>query len=333
NVNVQGAGNDDVNVLLLQLTRGRVVPLAAEPKRLRKKRKVVDGVSSSGLPPKKLREDHGVSRDASAGTAEKSLVVLQGLLDRSTLATEIGATSAATIPFVTSSVTPSPEREGGGHGDSITGLSLRTQLASERFVILTDSSHHSSIHAAADEVTSIVRSSMPPPPVLTAVVATTIIADVTSASAPRVGTRQVPPTLHGFIFLSQDVDSETLHHIYIPKWNVTNDSTLDDPDICHDVIDHLAPPTFFPSSIAWIMNSYLLNLMLDELRGRKKFGDKYVMQAGWLKERDAEIASLKAQLSLKEAEAAKAIRLHSQVFVVEAMEAARASELNGLKER
>ncbi|GJV90562.1 hypothetical protein Tco_1538375 [Tanacetum coccineum] len=195
------------------------------------------------------------------------------------------------------------KREGGGHVDFLTGPNLQTHLAFER-------------------------SSMPPPLVLIADVATTIIVDVTFTPVPRVGTGKVPPKLSiDSFFKSQDVDLETLHQIYIPKWNVTNDSTLDDPDICRDVIDHLAPPTFFPSSIAWIMNSYLLNLMLDELRGRKKFGDKYVMQAGWLKERDAEIASLKAQLSLKEAEAAEAIRLRSQVAVVEVAEATRANEL------
>ncbi|GJV59950.1 hypothetical protein Tco_1466050 [Tanacetum coccineum] len=70
-----------------------------------------------------------------------------------------------------------------------------------------------------------------------------------------------------------------------------------------------------------------------ELRGRQRFDRKCVMQANWLKERGAEIASLKAQLSLKEAEAAEAIRLRGQVAVVEAAESARANELNVLKER
>ncbi|GKA50635.1 hypothetical protein Tco_0743708 [Tanacetum coccineum] len=51
-----------------------------------------------------------------------------------------------------------------------------------------------------------------------------------------------------------------------------------------------------------------------DLRGRKKFKDKCVMQAGWLKERDAEIANLK-------------------IATIEAAEAAQASELEGLKER
>ncbi|GKD48520.1 hypothetical protein Tco_1277496, partial [Tanacetum coccineum] len=212
--------------------------IADKPKRLRKKRKVADGVSSSGLPPKKLREDHGVSRDAGDGTAEKSLDVLQGLLDRSTLATEIGATSAATVPFVTSSMTPTPEREG----------------------VLTDSSHHSSIYAADDEVTSIVRSSIPPPLVLTAVVATTIIADVTSASAPRASTRQL-----------RSMDYEQL---------------------------------FAQFNVGMARQSCLGS----EVR-------------------------LQLEHELREAEAAEAIRLRSQVSVVEATKAARASKLNGLKER
>ncbi|GKG54071.1 hypothetical protein Tco_0557594, partial [Tanacetum coccineum] len=66
-----------------------------------------------------------------------------------------------------------------------------------------------------------------------------------------------------------------------------------------------------------------------ELRGRKIFEGKCAMQAGWLKERDANIANLKAQLSLKEAEAAEAIRLRGQIANNEVVKAVRASELEG----
>ncbi|GKB16390.1 hypothetical protein Tco_0850313 [Tanacetum coccineum] len=59
-----------------------------------------------------------------------------------------------------------------------------------------------------------------------------------------------------------------------------------------------------------------------EIRGRKRFEGKCAIQDGWLKERDAEIASLKAQLSLKEDKATDAIRLRGQVAVVEAATAA-----------
>ncbi|GJX61417.1 hypothetical protein Tco_0294317 [Tanacetum coccineum] len=100
-------------------TKGRVIPLANEddhadrtgqdeeativlyeefqaavadkPKGTRKKRKAAGGASGFNLPPKKLKEDHDTSGDASASTAGKSLVALQGLLECSTLAMEIGA--------------------------------------------------------------------------------------------------------------------------------------------------------------------------------------------------------------------------------------------------
>ncbi|GJV88347.1 hypothetical protein Tco_1532285 [Tanacetum coccineum] len=68
------------------------------------------------------------------------------------------------------------------------------------------------------------------------------------------------------------------------------------------------------------------------LRERKKFERKYARQTDLLKEKDAEIANLKSQLSLKEAKAAEAICLRSQVSIVKATKAARVNELNNLKE-
>ncbi|GKG58241.1 hypothetical protein Tco_0592020, partial [Tanacetum coccineum] len=88
---------------------------------------VADGASGSGLSPKKLRGDHDTSGYVGASVARKSLAALQGLLDSSTLAAEVSVTAAATVPFVTSSMTPTPKREGGGYTNSITGPNLRTQ--------------------------------------------------------------------------------------------------------------------------------------------------------------------------------------------------------------
>nr|GEX30335.1 RNA polymerase II large subunit [Tanacetum cinerariifolium] len=81
----------------------------------------------------------------------------KGLLECSTLATEVGVMAVVTVPFVTSSMTPTPEREGGGNTDSITEPNLRTRNPAERLVISSDSSHHSSTNAADAEVDSIVR--------------------------------------------------------------------------------------------------------------------------------------------------------------------------------
>ncbi|GKC18877.1 hypothetical protein Tco_1021027 [Tanacetum coccineum] len=291
--------------------------VADKPKRVRKKRKVADGAGGSGLPPKKLKEDHGTS-GISASTGRKSVVVLQSLLEGSTLPVEVSVTTVATLPFITSSMSLTPEH---------------------------------------DEVTSIVRSSVPPPLVLTAAVATTIIADATFAPAPRAGTKPVPRSIFrdsastseanqdfagpsypagtkfskNSFFMSQDVDSETLLQTYIPKWNVTNDSALNDPDICRGVIDHLVPHVLFSQLRSMdyeqlfvefnvrvahqiCLSSEVRVRLEHELRGRKKFEGKCAMQADWLKEKDA-------------------IRLRGQVATVEAAKAARANELNVLKEQ
>ncbi|GJV84800.1 hypothetical protein Tco_1524698 [Tanacetum coccineum] len=132
--------------------------------------------------------------------------------------------------------------------------------------------------------------------------------------------------------------------------NVINDSALDDPEVCRSKIDQLASPGFF---------SQLHGMDYDQLftefnvgaarqtclcvevrlrsehnyRGRKKFERKCQRQTDLLKEKDAEIASLKAQLSLKEAEATKAIHLRGQVSVAETTKSARVSELNSFKEQ
>ncbi|GKF35713.1 hypothetical protein Tco_0112471, partial [Tanacetum coccineum] len=101
--------------------------VADKPKGTRKKKKAAGGASGSNLLSKKLKEDYDTSGDAGASTAGKSLAMLQDLLDRSTLAVEISVTAAATMPFVTSSVTLTPERKGGGHTDSVFGPNLRTR--------------------------------------------------------------------------------------------------------------------------------------------------------------------------------------------------------------
>ncbi|GKD47147.1 hypothetical protein Tco_1271792 [Tanacetum coccineum] len=164
---------------------------AANKTKSKKKKRIAAGASDSDHPPKKLGEDHDTSGDAGASTGGKSLAALQGLLERSILAVEGGVTAATTVPFVTSSVTPTPEREGDGNTDSVSMTNLRTQRPSERFVISSDSSHHSSTNAAEAEVTSIIRSPILPPPLMTAAVTTTVIAGTSSALVIGAGAEPV----------------------------------------------------------------------------------------------------------------------------------------------
>ncbi|GJV55505.1 hypothetical protein Tco_1456510 [Tanacetum coccineum] len=292
--------------------------------------RIEDEVPATVADKPKLREDHDTFGDAGANTARKYLAVLQDLLESSTLTAEVGVTVAITIPFVTSFVTPTPESECGSRTDSISRPNLRTQRPAKRFVISLDSPHYSSANAADDEVTSIVRSSVPPPPVLTATVAATAIIGATSALAHA--SDVAGP--------SQPAGAE----------NVINDFALDNPKVFRSMVDQLAPPGSF---------SQLRDMDYDQLftefnvgvarqacfsaevrlrsehnyQERKKFERRCQRQTDLLKEKHDKIASLKSQLSLKEAEAAEAIRLRGQVATVEAAETSRTNELIGLKER
>ncbi|GJW76755.1 hypothetical protein Tco_0138437 [Tanacetum coccineum] len=259
-------------VPLLELNQGRVVPLAGVNDQ--------GGVAAQGVGddnvnegsddvaaadhaeqsgPFRLREDHGTFGDAGVSTVRKSLAALQDLLDKSTLAAEIGVTAAATVPFVTSSMTLTPEHEGGPN--------------------------------------------VPDPAVLT-----------TTLHYGRGGTTsrsllETDPITDSFL-RSLDMDSETLHQIYVPKWDVLNESALDESNTCRSLVDQLAPLMFFSQLSAIEYNQLFTEFNVGAAR-----------------------QTCLARLSLREAEAAEAIHLRGQIANVEAAEAARAGELESLKEQ
>nr|GEY52777.1 hypothetical protein [Tanacetum cinerariifolium] len=274
-------------VSLLQLTRGRVVPLTgvndeenaniqgdedevpvvvAKKPKVQRKRKTADGASGSSHPPKKLREDHGISGHVGASTGGKSLAAIQELFEQSTLNVEVGVTATAIVPFVTSSVTPIPESGDDGPTDSVFVANLQTQPPYERFVISSDPYHDSSANAANNEVTFVVRSSLPPPPLMTAAIATTYCLDYEQLFA---------------------------------KFNV---GVARQACLCAKVR---------------LRSEHNYTEM-------KKFERRCVRLTVLLKDRDAKVASLKAQLSLKEAEAAEAIQLHALEGQVAALVSATA---------
>ncbi|GKB93504.1 hypothetical protein Tco_0979641, partial [Tanacetum coccineum] len=324
-----GNSNDDANDRGILADDEAQALVADKPKKL-KKRKTTDGASGYGLPPKKLREDHDTSGDASATTARKSLAILQDLLDKSTLAAEVGTTTAATIHLVTSSVALIPEHEGSEYADSISAANVHTRRPAKRFVISSDT-HDSNANAADDEVSSIVRD-------VNEATHASIFADSTSVG-------NVDPDAAGpsqpsgndisskSFYVSLDMDFEALHQPYVPKWVVLNDSLLDDSNVCRSVVDQLAPPVFFLQLCVMEYDQLLsefnfraalqtclsaeVRMHLEHLlRGKKRLEGKCGTQEKLLKERDLEIADLKARLSLKETE-----------------EAARACELRSLKEK
>ncbi|GJW88587.1 hypothetical protein Tco_0163927 [Tanacetum coccineum] len=149
---------------------------------------------------------------------------------------------------------------------------------------------------------------------------------------------------------SREVDYENLHEVFVPRWNVSNDALLDDFDTSREFIDHLAHPILF----AQICDMDYEELFTDfnvgtscqaclsvEVRmqteyclsERKRLESECVRQADLLKSRDKEVENLKAQLLLKETEAAEAARLRAQVSAFEAAERVHVDELNILRHK
>ncbi|GJZ57359.1 hypothetical protein Tco_0612853 [Tanacetum coccineum] len=211
--------------------------------------------------PKRPRKKSGAS------TGGKSPSVLKELLASSMLNVEVGVATVATLPMVTSSVFATLEHESGVPADSITGLNLRTIGASKRFFISLNSFDHSSTNASRAEVDSVIRSAVVPQ-VMTKAVVTSHAANV--PPVPETGTK-VTTLVHASMFHdsdsmetvkadttgpsysakqdlsmgSRDLNSKTLHQVFVPQWNVLNDSLLDDYDVSREFVDHLAPSALF----------------------------------------------------------------------------------------
>ncbi|GJW14416.1 hypothetical protein Tco_0018549 [Tanacetum coccineum] len=361
-------------VKLLTLTEGRTVPLnppvlavsgdsvATEKTKKKRKRKVVGDVSGSTFPPKRLREDHHA---AASNIGGKSLAAIRDLVPEGS-----SVPSGVTEPPTVVSVPPTPDD---GPTNSVSGLNLRTCPPSLRYVVSLNDSHHS---GSCSEVKSFARSPAADAPVTTVTVTTIVIADASAVPPPKVrvvlknleifgdsasagganadaaGTSKLnePADSSDSFYASQDLDSETLHHIYVPKWNVINDSVLDDPYVCRDLTDRLAPPALFSQFRAMDYDQLYTEFNVGAARQvclgaevrmraehtleqKDRLEDKCFEQTALLSKRETEIAHLKSLLSLKEAKAAEAIRLRGQIFVIEAVDAAKGNELRDLKER
>ncbi|GJS82910.1 hypothetical protein Tco_0749451 [Tanacetum coccineum] len=289
-----------------------VAPL--QPKRQRKRKTVVSDAGGPSHPPKKLREDHGTS----------------------------------TGPFCCgkSSFLGTRERESEDQTDSMAGANLQTITAPPRFVISLDSSHHS----VATTVTSTVD---PATTVKEKFVGSSVcggdssgggadhsiggFSDLTGSDFIVGGIRTV---------ISPDTD---LQKVYVPQWSVTNGSRLDDGSTCCEMVDEFAPPKFFAlirgmdhdqlftefnvGAACQIPLSAKARMRAEyNIRERRRLNSVVEEKSSLLKARDVEIESLKAQLLVKEAKAAKAIRLRAKASKFEAIEKFLQDEVRVLKD-
>ncbi|GKA76706.1 hypothetical protein Tco_0783167 [Tanacetum coccineum] len=147
-----------------------------------------------------------------------------------------------------------------------------------------------------------------------------------------------PPTL----------DPSEAKRWYVPRWNVTNDSLLDDGFSCHTLMDRVAPPAFFSAlrtldydqlytefNVRAARQVYLgaevRSRAKHELELKEKLKAKYTACGRLLEEKDLEILKLKSQLAEKEVEAAEVIRLRDQVSSLFGEKSALTAEVSALK--
>nr|GFA39029.1 hypothetical protein [Tanacetum cinerariifolium] len=312
----EGASGDgqDADVQPVAVTTDTIVEDVAplQPRHQRKRKTAVTDAGGPSHPPKKLREYYRALGGAS--TAGKSMSAVQSLFTGAVLDAEARGEPIPTLPFVTSFVSATPEH----------------------------SSHHSGANIAEAKVDSIVRSSAPAIATVTTVTAA-IDADTTATRAPvtpflfGVGsssngrTNSVPDGfsdvsgsdfLIGGIRTVVDSDSD-LQKVYVPRWSATNGFGLDDRCICREMLDEFAPKKFFAS---------VRKMDHDQLFTEFNVGATRQISLN-AKVKDGEIESLKAQLLLKEAEAAEAIRLRAEVFKFEFAKQSLGSEVGVLRDR
>ncbi|GJU83721.1 hypothetical protein Tco_1286086 [Tanacetum coccineum] len=180
--------------------------------------------------------------------------------------------------------------------DFMAGLNLRAIRAPPRFVISSDSSHHSGTNVAEAKVVLLSAGGTDPIAVM------------------------------------------------------TNGSRLDDGRVCREMVEEFAPPKIF-ASIRGMEHDQLFTefnvrtarqmSLSAEVRIRAEYNVKekrrlksvVERQGELMKVRKGEIENLKAQLLLREAEAAEAIRLRTENSNFEAVEKSLRDKTNTLKER
>nr|GEV70185.1 hypothetical protein [Tanacetum cinerariifolium] len=294
---------DEDEPKLLETTIGRVVPfLPVAPARSSSKLEAsVDKLFDDGE-----WDDHGAPSGPIIGGKSQSSI--KHLFAGAVQNAEVRGGVVPTLPFVTSFVSTTPEREGGDHTELLAGANLRTIRAPKRFVIFSDSSDHSGVNIAKAEVDSVVRTSVP---IITSAATTTPTVDPAAIPKEKLvgssvfgvdspSTEGSHPIPGGFLIV--------LHEQLFTEFNVGAARQMS-------------------------LSAELCMRAKYNIRERRRLNSIVEEKDALLKAKDEEIRSLKAQLVLKEAEAVKAVRLRIETFNFEAVEKSLQSEVVHLKER
>ncbi|GJT75878.1 hypothetical protein Tco_1042603 [Tanacetum coccineum] len=285
-----------------------------QPKKIKKKILIKQ---SNVLPAKKLRTDHPSLASCTGG---KTLAGLEQIMPA-------GSRLLAREQSATPSVSPPQESE------SFVDLSAQASLQ-----ICTTVGRYSSSTLSA--------------PVDTAAATTTstkakLAADVNPDLAGPSQLEESEGSDDSFYELAT-LDPSEAKRWYVPRWNITNDSLLDDGFSCRTLVDRVAPPAFFSALRSMdcdqlytefnvgaarqiCLGSEVRSRAEHELELKEKLNAKYAARGKLLEKKDSEILRLKSQLAEKEAETAEVVRLRDQVSSLSGEKSALTAEVSALK--
>ncbi|GJT76329.1 hypothetical protein Tco_1043054 [Tanacetum coccineum] len=149
-----------------------------------------------------------------------------------------------------------------------------------------------------------------------------------AAPTSDVGGSSQPETSEGSadsFYETAALNSEDAKRWYIPRWNITNDSLLDDGFSCRTLEFNVG------AARQICLGSEVRSRTEHELELKEKLRAKYDAQGVLLREKDVEIARLKSLVEEKETESAEVSRLRDQVSVLTAEKSFLSAEVSALE--
>ncbi|GJW91825.1 hypothetical protein Tco_0169378 [Tanacetum coccineum] len=244
-----------------------------QPKKVKKRRLQKQG---DALPAKKLRTDHP---SLASGTGGKTLAGLEQIMPA-------GSYFLARGQSATPSVAPPQEIESFVDLSAQASLQIRTTVGSS-----------STLSAPVDTAAATTSSKAK------------LAADVNPDLAGPSQLEESEGSDDSFYELAA-LDPSEAKRWYVPRWNITNDSLLDDGFSYRTLGQSRAE---------------------HELELKEKINAKYVARGKLLEEKDLEIRRLKSQLAEKEAEATEVVCLRDRVSSLSEEKSALATEVSALK--
>ncbi|GKD79144.1 hypothetical protein Tco_1341765, partial [Tanacetum coccineum] len=306
------SGGHGVGILQVSETTEIVAEDAAlvQSKRQRKRKTIVFYAGGPSHPPKKLKEDHETSTGPSV--AGKSMSVLQRLLAGAVLNLKVGIAALPTLPFITSSVSVTPERESEDQTDSMVGANLQTITAPPRPSI--------PLMIVATTVTSIVD---PATTVKEKYVESSVFGgDSFGGGADHsVGGFS---DLTGSDFIVGGIRTVISSNVDLQKFFA----------LIHGMYHDQLFTEFNVGDARQMSLGAEVRMRAEyDIREMRRLSSVVEEKNSLLKAKDTEIEALKEQLLVKEAKAAEAIHLRTEVSKFEVVEKYLLDEVNVLKEQ